>query len=373
MNEKKAKHMWFNEKEKSIKNKIRDFERFTKEDLSALQKSFTSEELELFGENIVSSYELPLRIAVNFKINNEEKLVPMVTEESSVVAGVCYGAKLCNKKGIKTRVINEKEKIPKAKAELIIDYSKETANKIIKNKKKLLKKANKEHSYSKAYDLVLKKKENTLIISILIDSGEAMGAAVASNMSETISGEIEKMTGKEPIGNVISNASGRLVEAETIINFEELTRHNGRKTISGEEVAEKIIKLSKWAERDPERAVTHNKGIMNGVEAVAIATGQDTRAIEAACYYLAREKPLSRWEKTKEGLKGRIKLLIPCGVVGGELKKFPKALLGLKIMKVRTADELAEVMAGVGLAQNLAALSMLATIGVTRGHGEHRK
>jgi len=344
------------------------------------------DELAAMGENPISNYELPLRIANYFKINGVDYFIPMVVEEASVVAGACYGAKLCYKSGgIKSSVIKNSE-YSKAigQIQLIrVKNPQEIERKVLENKNKLLEKANEGHKHSRAYDIktehYVADEEKMLIVNIQIDPGDAMGAAVASQMAEAVAKEISKLTATPYNACIISNYSGRHVKAETRVYVEDLARKStSGKWWTGEEVRDGITLLSRWAENDVYRAATHNKGIMNGVDAVALATGQDWRAIESANHVFAmrsgRYKPLSRWRSEDDYLVGELEMLIPCGIVGGEIKKFPKAEFALrKILRVKSADELAEIMAAVGLAQNLAALSMLATIGLKEGHEPHRK
>ena len=344
------------------------------------------DELAAMGENPISNYELPLRVANYFKINGVDYFIPMVVEEASVVAGACYGAKLCYKSGgIKSSVIKNSE-YSKAigQIQLIrVKNPQEIEKKVLENKNKLLEKANEGHKHSRAYDIktehYVADEEEMLIVNIQIDPGDAMGAAVASQMAEAVAKEISKLTATPYNACIISNYSGRHVKAETRVYVEDLARKSASgKWWTGEEVRDGITLLSRWAENDVYRAATHNKGIMNGVDAVALATGQDWRAIESANHVFAmrsgRYKPLSRWRSEDDYLVGELEMLIPCGIVGGEIKKFPKAEFALrKILRVKSADELAEIMAAVGLAQNLAALSMLATIGLKEGHEPHRK
>ena len=342
-------------------------------------------ELTAIGENPVSNYELPLRIANYFKINGVDYFIPMVVEEASVVAGACYGAKLCYKKGIESSIIKQSNYAKAIGQIQLINIEKplEVEKKILENKNYLLEKANEGHKYSKAYNIKTRlfedKHGKSMAIDIYIDPGDAMGAAVASAMAETVAKEISRITGKVYNSCIISNFSGRHVKAKAEIPIERLGRKSASgKQWSGEEVKDGIVWLSIWAEKDIYRAVTHNKGIMNGVDAVAVATGQDWRAIESANHaFAARDgtyKPLSRWYSEGDYLIGELEMLIPCGIVGGEIKRIPKAEFAIKkILKVKTADQLAEIMAAVGLAQNLAALSMLATIGLREGHEPHRK
>jgi len=367
---------------------LKEFLDLSEEEILVLKNLCTLgfDELAAMGENPISNYELPLRVANYFKINGVDYFIPMVVEEASVVAGACYGAKLCYKSGgIKSLVIKNSE-YSKAigQIQLIrVKNPQEIEKKVLENKNKLLEKANEGHKHSRAYDIktehYVADEEEMLIVNIQIDPGDAMGAAVASQMAEAVAKEISNLTATPYNACIISNYSGRHVKAETRVYVEDLARRSASgKWWTGEEVRDGITLLSRWAEKDVYRAATHNKGIMNGVDAVALATGQDWRAIESANHVFAmrsgRYKPLSRWRSEDDYLVGELEMLIPCGIVGGEIKKFPKAEFVLRrILRVKSADELAEIMAAVGLAQNLAALSMLATIGLKEGHEPHRK
>lgn len=364
---------------------LRDFLDLNVEDVAVLKSLCTLgfKELTSIGENPVSNFELPLRIANGFKINGVDYFVPMVVEEASVVAGVCYGAKICYESGGITSHVLKESNYGKAAGQIQlinVDDPVEVERKILAEKNYLLEKVNKEHRFSKAYDLKVQKFEDEiLVVNVYVDPGDAMGAAVASDMAESIAREIVKIVPCVCNACIVSNFSGRHVKAEVKIPVDKLSRKNVKgKVWSGEEVKNGIVWLSRWAERDMYRAVTHNKGIMNGVDAVAVATGQDWRAIESANHAFAFRSgcylPLSKWRSEGNYLIGELEMLVPCGIIGGEIKNFPKAEFALrKILRVKKADELAEIMAAVGLAQNLAALSMLATIGLKEGHQPHRK
>ncbi|MCW1303452.1 MAG: 3-hydroxy-3-methylglutaryl-CoA reductase [Candidatus Nanoarchaeia archaeon] len=334
-------------------------------------------ELERLGENPIGTYDLPLRFANYFSINGRYFYLPYVIEESSVVAGACYGAKVTG---------NIEAKVLKSWAKSQIQFfgikePEKAKEKILKMKEEILDLANRGHRHSKAYDLGIKEYmlgEKCLILDLYVDPGDAMGAAVASEMAESIAPKISEAIEAKFNGRIISNYSGRLTKAKARIPVERLERKldDGTKW-NGEEVKDRIILLSRWAEEDVDRAVTHNKGIMNGVDAVALAFCQDWRAIEAANHaHACREgkyKPLSRWYEENGYLVGEAELLLPCGIVGGEIKNFGKAKALIELLGIRRSDELAEIMAAAGLANNFAALSMLATIGIGRGHKVFRK
>lgn len=342
--------------------------------------------LAAIGENPISNFELPLRVADGFRINGVDYFVPLVVEEASVVAGVCYGAKLCYEDGGIHSYVMKGGEYGKAvgQVQLInVENPMEVEGLILDGKNVMLEKANQDHRFSRAYDLRVRRFEDgmgiMLIIDVFVDPGDAMGAAVASDIAEAIAGEVSEMTGCRYNACIVSNFSGRHVQAKVKVPTENLARKSIKgEAWSGEEVKDGVVWLSKWAEEDVARAVTHNKGIMNGVDGVAVATGQDWRAIESANHAFALRNgqymPLTRWRSEDNFLLGELEMLIPCGVVGGEIKSFPKAEFVLKkILRVKSADELAKIMGAVGLAQNLAALSMLATIGLKEGHQPHRK
>lgn len=204
-----------------------------------------------------------------------------------------------------------------------------------------------------------------LVVHLLVDCRDAMGANAVNTMCEALAPNIEKITGGKVLLRIISNlADRRLVKAEAVVNKEDL---------EGEEVVDAVVAASAFAEADPYRAATHNKGILNGVIAVALATAQDHRAIEAGAHSYAsktgRYTSLTRWEKTPDGdLVGRLEMPMPVGTVGGITKVHPISKIGLKMMGINSAHELAEIMGAVGLAQNLAAIRALATEGIQRGH-----
>lgn len=367
---------------------LRHFLGLSEEEASVLRDLTTLGlgKLVAIGENPISNFELPLRVADGFKINGVDYFVPLVVEEASVVAGVCYGAKLCYEDGGIHSYVMEGGEYGKAvgQVQLInVENPVEVEGQILDGKNVMLEKANQGHRFSRAYDLRVRRFEDgmgrMLIIDVFVDPGDAMGAAVASDMAEAIAGEVSGMTGCPYNACIVSNFSGRHVQAEAKVPVEKLARKSIKgEAWSGEEVRDGVVWLSRWAEEDVDRAVTHNKGIMNGVDGVAVATGQDWRAIESANHTFALRSgqymPLTRWRSEDDFLVGELEMLIPCGIVGGEIRSYPKAEFVLKkILGVKSADELAKIMGAVGLAQNLAALSMLATIGLKEGHQPHRK
>jgi hydroxymethylglutaryl-CoA reductase len=313
--------------------------------------------------------------AHNFKINQKDYFVYLETEEASVVQGASYGAKLCYESGgfrssvLRSNAIGQIQFIDVKEPDKAADI-------ILEKKNQLLEIANESHKYSKATGLGVKsygcELGNFLDVKLYVDPGESMGAALAGEMADSIRGEIADLIGAKSSRGMPSNYCGRLVETELKVPIDKLARKDNKsgEYWSGRDVNERILWLDEYAKHDLDRALTSNKGIMNGVIGVAQATSQDTRAIEAAN---TTYQPLSTWMSDCNYLYGRSKILIPCGIVGGEVKNYRNADFLLKnILRVESSDELAEIMASVGLANNLAALSMHSTKGLKRCHGMHR-
>jgi hydroxymethylglutaryl-CoA reductase len=325
-------------------------------------------------ENSIGVLSLPLGIATNFVINGKEYLIPMATEEPSVIAAASNAAKIARHAGGFTADCDEAFMIGQVQLVSIPPLlMKSTRQKILLHRKELLRLANSNSRSVKARDLQIKEIEDKsqnmmgtmLIAELLVDTKDAMGANAINTMCETISPKLEVLTGGKTIVRILSNYSTRrLVRCNAIFSRHEL---------GGEETVDRILYAYAFAYSDPYRAVTHNKGIMNGIDAVALATGQDFRAIEAAAHaYAARDgtyRSMTRWFKTKEGdLAGDLELPLAVGTVGGVVSVHPMTKLGIKILGVKTAKELATVLAAVGLAQNLAAMKALATEGIQVGH-----
>jgi len=324
-------------------------------------------------ENVIGVFHLPFAIATNFLINEKDYLVPMVIEEPSVVAAASNAAKMVRQGG--GFKASTTPPIMIGQIQLVgvkdLEEAKET---IIGEKDKILEIANEKDPLlvklgGGAKDLEVRTinsiKGSMLIVHLLVDVRDAMGANIVNTMAEAVAPYIEKITGGRVYLRIVSNlAVKRLARAECIVPKE---------VLGGEEVVDAILYAYAFATADPYRAATHNKGIMNGVIAVALATGNDTRALEAGAHAYAalsgKYLPLSTWEKTKEGnLKGCLEMPIAVGIVGGATRSNPLAKVALKILGVKTANELAEVMVSVGLANNLAALKALATEGIQKGH-----
>lgn len=354
--------------------KIAELVDLTSDDIKIL-KSFgeiNPQVLDAMIENVIGVYPLPYGVAVNFRINGRDYIVPMVVEESSVVAAASNAARLLRDgDGIESISTDQ---IMIGQIQLIkIDDLDGSAKTILDNKERLLEVANMQSKTLRrlgggAKDIIVRRLEtrmgDMLIVHIYVDVKDAMGANIVNTMCEALGPVLEELTGGKALLKILSNYTDRrIVKVKARVS----------RDVIGDDVIENIEYASAFAESDPYRAVTHNKGIMNGVIAVALATGQDTRAIESAAHaYASRDgkyRPLSRWYRDSHGdLIGEMEIPIPVGVVGGATKVHPTAMISLKILGVETARELAEVMAAVGLAQNFSALKALATEGIQKGH-----
>ncbi len=330
-------------------------------------------------ENVVGAYNLPFAIATNFLINQKDYLVPMVIEEPSVVAAVSNAAKLFREgEGFHTSS-DEPVMIGQIQVLDIPDIA-QAIQEIQAHEEQLL------HAADEVGGSIVKRGggarrievrnfETTsvgpmLAIHLLYDTRDAMGANAVNTALEHIAPLIYEITGGRVNLRILSNLSDlRKAWASGVIPVEALARGE----LSGEQVAQAIVEAGVFAEIDPYRATTHNKGIMNGIDAVILATGNDWRAVEAGAHaYASRNghySSLTHWSVDGQGnLKGEIELPLAVGIVGGATRVHPSAQLALKILGVETARELAEVMATVGLAQNLAAIRALATDGIQQGH-----
>ena len=324
-------------------------------------------------ENVVGGMTFPFAVATNFRINGKDYLIPMVIEESSVVAAASNAAKMLREGGGITAKAGPQLMI--SQVHLVkVDAPQYKAFKILEHKEELLDHANQQDPVliklgGGARDLEVRvvntRRGPAIIVHLIVDVLDAMGANAVNTMAEAIAPILEKITGGEARLRIISNnAVYRIVRAWA---------RTPPEAVGGRDVAEKIADASALAEADPYRAVTHNKGIMNGIIAVALATAQDHRAIEAGAHaYAARSgtyKPLAVWDVDKEGyLVGALEMPLQVGIIGGAVKVHPTARIALKILGVKKARELMEIMAAVGLAQNLAAIRALVTEGIQRGH-----
>lgn len=323
-------------------------------------------------ENAIGTFSFPLGIATNFVINDKEYLIPMVIEEPSVIAAASKAAKIAKIHGGFTMKNDESFSI--GQIQVVNVDVKAAIPKILQHSKEILELANsKSTTLSKigkgAKEISCKEitteSGQMLIAELLIDVGDAMGANVTNTMCEAIAPLIEQITGGKSLLKILSNYSTRrIVSGSAIFDKEEL---------GGEQIVDKIILAYQFADNDEYRAVTHNKGIMNGIIAAANATGQDTRAIEAAAHaYAARSgkyRSLTQWSEDKNGnLVGKIELPLSVGIVGGIINVHPTAKVCTKILQVNSSNELACVIVAVGLAQNLSAIRALSSEGIQKGH-----
>ena len=361
----------------SFKKRLKVLEGFAglnKEEIKILSNRGALGEIgERMLENVVGAMPLPLGIATNFLINGKDYLIPMAIEEPSVVAAASNAAKMAREKGGFKTSSTTPIMIGQIQVVNLSNLAKAELN-ILKNKKKILEIANKKDPLllklgGGAKDIEVREIKTeggkTLILHLLVDVKDAMGANVVNTMAEAVSPLIERITGGKTLLRIVSNlATHRLASAKAVFEKE---------VIGGENVVDGIIKAYLFAQSDPYRCATHNKGIMNGIDAVLIATGNDFRAVEAGAHAFAamtgKYLPLTDWQRNKDGdLAGHIKLPLAVGIVGGATNVHPTAKINLKILGVKTAGELAEVIAAVGLAQNFAALRALVKEGIQKGH-----
>jgi len=330
-------------------------------------------------ENVVGRYSLPMGIATNFIINDRELLIPMVVEEPSIVAGASYMAKITRSGGgFRARA---DDPVMIGQIQLLDLEDPPGARKVILAQKEGL------LSRLEAVDPVLQQlgggprdievrlMEGSpgpafLVVHLLFDVRDAMGANAVNTACEKLAPLLEDLTGGRAGLRILSNlADRRLASARCAIPVEALAFG----PYSGEDVRDRVVEAGAFAQADPYRAATHNKGIMNGIDAVALATANDWRAVEAGAHaYAARTgsyRSLSAWSVGEGGdLEGELELPLAVGIVGGATRVHPGAQLALELMGVQSAAELAEVMVSVGLAQNLAAIRALATEGIQHGH-----
>jgi hydroxymethylglutaryl-CoA reductase len=324
-------------------------------------------------ENAIGVFHVPMGIATNFLINDIDYLIPMATEEPSVIAATSKAAKIARRTGgfhaeaDDSLMIGQIQVIPDDKPHEAI------SRKILDKKDELYRVASSRARSSKVEEIQVRAVEDEsqlgmgtmIIVELIINTHDAMGANVVNTMCEAVGQAIESITGCRTILKILSNYSvRRLVRCRATFS---------RNQIGGDNIVERILYAYALAYSDVYRAVTHNKGIMNGIDAVALATGQDYRAIEAAAHAYAsrggRYRSLSKWWRDENGnLVGELEIPMAVGIVGGVTKVHQMAATSLKILKVNSSQELAIVIASVGLAQNFAALLALASDGIQKGH-----
>ena len=330
-------------------------------------------------ENVIGLYSLPLGIALNFRVNGRDVLIPMTLEEPSVVAGASFMAKLARTGGGFSATTTDPLMIGQMQV-INVTNLEEAKIKLYEQKASLLADADSIDPILKKFgggarDLEVRVFDSSpigpfLVVHLIYDVRDAMGANAVNTACERLAPRVEAITGGKVHLRILSNlADRRIARARCTIPVNELAFDN----FSGEEVRDGIIAAYAFAAVDPYRAATHNKGIMNGVDSVVIATGNDWRAIEAGAHaYAARSgryTSLSTWGKDAKGnLVGTLEMPMAVGIVGGATRVHPAAQAAVRLIGVKTASELAEIIVSVGLAQNMAALRALATEGIQRGH-----
>lgn len=330
-------------------------------------------------ENVIGTFELPFAIAGNFLINGRDVLVPMVVEEPSVVAAASFMAKLARESGgFKT---SSSAPLMRAQVQVIGLTDPHGARQaLLKRRDEIIALANSRDKVlidlgGGCRDIEVHVFDDTprgamIVMHLIVDVRDAMGANAVNTMAESVAPLVEKITGGSVLLRILSNlADLRLARASLRLTPEVLTTSER----AGADIIEGVLDAYTLAAIDPYRAATHNKGIMNGIDPIIVATGNDWRAVEAGAHVYAsrsgRYTSLSRWEKDRSGaLVGTIEMPMAVGLVGGATKTHPLAQLALKILDVKSAQELAEIAVAVGLAQNLGALRALATDGIQRGH-----
>ena len=364
------------------RKKLLEASHLTPEDLIPFTTGgLSAETAEHMIENVIGMYSLPIGIGLNFMINGRDVLIPFVVEEPSIVAGVSFMAKLARASGGFTATTTESLMIGQMQLINVVNMD-EARLKLYEHKAELLANADRTESTLRkmgggAKDLEIRLIEESpigafLVVHLIYDVKDAMGANAVNTACERLAPQIETITGGKVHLRILSNLSDRrIARARCTIPVNELTV--GFESFKGETVRDGIIAAYAFAASDPYRAATHNKGIMNGIDAVVLATGNDWRAIEAGAHaYAARSgqyTSLTTWGKDSHGnLVGTIEIPMAVGIVGGATKVHPAAQAAVKLMEVKTAGELAEIIACVGLAQNMAALRALATEGIQRGH-----
>ncbi|GAA0594232.1 hydroxymethylglutaryl-CoA reductase, degradative [Virgibacillus siamensis] len=359
-------------------------ESFTEDEMDILfsKEPLPTETADKMIENVIGTFPLPLGLGLNFLINDKEYTIPMAVEEPSILASASHIAKIVREAGGFTAESSERVMIGQIQVVGCTDFA-EAKETILQEKDALIDAAN--ASYPSlmargggAEDLevrVLNESSDSqygqmLVLHVYINTCDAMGANIINTMVESLAPTVEKLTGGKVYLRILSNYPDRsLAKARCVIPPELLATND----FSGEAVRDGVIHAYEFAASDPYRAVTHNKGIMNGIDPIVIATGNDWRAVEAGAHAHAsrfgKYGSMTVWSKDNKGnLVGELELPMSVGTVGGSIRVHPMAKISLKILGVETARELAQVMVTVGLAQNLGALKALATDGIQKGH-----
>lgn len=349
-------------------------------------------------ENVLGTYGLPFGVALNVRINGVDRLVPMVVEEPSVIAAASNAARMIRDGGGFNAEMAEALMI--AQVELLEVPDTEAATSAIEEARDaILERATRavpglvQHGGGPRDLEIRVLADDHMVVHVLVDCQNAMGANLANSVAEAVGPELASLSGGRPGLRILSNLCDRrkvsvrcrvpaasLAPAATRASSEPApsqTAPSGTRPVYGRapgdlDVIDAIVAASRFAERDPYRAATHNKGIMNGVDSVVLATGNDYRAVEAGAHAYAartgRYQPLATWRRDGDDLTGELEMPLALGIVGGTLRVHPTARLALRLARVETADELALIAGSIGLASNLAALRALATEGIQRGH-----
>ena len=352
---------------------VKNFSGLTEEETKLFSSSLDIKTADRMIENVLGTFEFPLGIAVNFLINGKDYLVPMAIEESSVVAAASNAAKIARIKG--GFITESTNPLMIGQLQLLdLEDVADAAQKIIDHKREILQIANAQDKVlvdfgGGAKDMevrILDSPMGKMIVThLIVDVRDAMGANAVNTMCEALAPVLEEITGGKVRLKILSNlADKRIVKAKAVFDKEKM---------GGESVVDAFLESYTLASIDPYRAATHNKGIMNGIDALIIATGNDFRAIEAGAHaYAARNglyTSLSSYQKNENGdLVGELELPLAVGIIGGAGNIHPKAKLCKKILGITTAKELAEIVVSLGLAQNFAAVFALSTVGIQKGH-----
>ncbi|WP_334330121.1 hydroxymethylglutaryl-CoA reductase, degradative [Companilactobacillus sp. HBUAS59699] len=339
-------------------------------DLLKSREPLSQDLADSLSENQVGVFGLPYGFATDFKINGKDYVVPMSIEEPSVIAAASNGAKRIRNSGGFS--VNVSDHI--VYGQIVLESVEEDTLTLLKAQHDaILKVANEAHPSlirrgGGVRTLEFHKYDNLIELELGVDTVDAMGANIVNTILEKTSKEVAAITGCNVLCSILSNSGeGQLVDVQVDVEFEQLST----KTMSGSEVAQRIVSLTEFAKKSVKRAVTHNKGIMNGIDAVILASGNDFRAQEAAAHeYAARSgyQPLSNWQIEDDRLHGRLLMPIEVGSVGGAISSMPMAQLTLAIMHISGSKELRSVIGAVGLANNLSALRALVTTGIQAGH-----
>jgi hydroxymethylglutaryl-CoA reductase len=357
---------------------------FTDEEITDIssQGALTISQADKMIENAIGIYPIPLGLGLNFLLNGKDYLVPMAIEEPSVVASASYIAKIVRDAGGFTTEATERIMIGQIQVIGCSDFQ-VAKQELLKNKEQLLELANSTYPSlvargGGAEDLevrLLNEESNSrfsqmLVVQLFVNTCDAMGANMINTMVEALAPYVEEITGGKVYLRILSNYVDRCLARARCVIPPYLLASDG---YSGEEVRDGIVYAYEFAASDKYRAVTHNKGVMNGIDSVVIASGNDWRAIEAAAHAHAcrfgNYGSMTEWSVDKDGnLVGEIELPMPVGIVGGSIQLHPIVKITHKILNVSSAAELAQVIVAVGLAQNLGALKALATDGIQKGH-----